>query len=240
MEIHEVIWRGQAIRFELQRKNVRNLNLNLKPDMSVVVSANDKVPVEVIKEFVKSKAAWIVKNTRYFSGAQPEAIRQKDYVSGETFKYLGRQMRLKVIEGTVDNVCYNRGYLQLTVKDKSMVKRKEKLVQRWFRERAEKVFHEVMEKTFPILGKHGVLKPAIAIRTMKARWGSCVKDKGIIILNFELIKAPKYCIEYVILHELIHFIFPNHNPGFFGLLASIMPDWKERKRILDEEVIRSL
>lgn len=240
MEIYEVIWRGQTIRFELKRKKVRNINLNLKPDMEVMVSANERVPSEVIQDFVKSKASWIIKNTGYFDNAQPEAGKKKEYVSGETFKYLGRQIRLKVAEGTSEDIRYSRGYLQITVKDKASVTRKETLVQQWFRERAKKIFHEVLDRTFPIAEKHGVKKPVVKIRSMKARWGSCVKDKSIIILNSELIKAPKYCIEYVVLHELVHFIYTNHSADFFGFLASIMPDWKERKRILDEEVIRSL
>ncbi|MCW2276946.1 uncharacterized protein DUF45 [Heliophilum fasciatum] len=95
-------------------------------------------------------------------------------------------------------------------------------------------------RIFPVVEKYGVKKPAIMIRTMKARWGSCIKDKGIIVLNSELIKAPKYCIEYVVLHELVHFIHRDHNADFYDFLTSLMPDWRERKRILDEEVIRSL
>lgn len=240
MEIHEVTWRGQTIYFELQRKNVRNINLNLKPDMTVMVSANERVPIEVIQEFVKSKASWIIKNTSYFDNVQPEAGKEKEYVSGETFKYLGRQIRLKVTEGSYDDIRYSRGYLQLAIKDKASVTRKEALVRQWFRRRAKKIFHEVLDQNYPIVEKHGVKKPVINIRSMRARWGSCVKDKRIIILNSELIKAPKYCIEYVVLHELVHFIYSSHSADFFGFLASIMPDWQERKRTLDEEVIRSL
>lgn len=240
MEKQEIVWRGQTIRFELQRKKVRNINLNLKPDMTIMVSANERVPLEVVLDFMKSKASWIIKNTSYFSDMQPETVREKEYVSGETFKYLGKQIRLKVLEGAPENIRYSRGYLQLTVKDRLAVDRKANLVNRWFREKADKVFREVLERIFPVIEKYGVRKPAIMIRTMKARWGSCVRDKGIVILNSELIKAPKYCIEYVVLHELVHFIHRNHNADFYGFLTSLMPDWKERKRILDEEVIRSL
>ena len=240
MEIYEVAWRGQTIYFELKRKNVRNINLNLKPDMAVMVSANARVPIEVIQDFVKSKASWIIKNAGYFDNAQPEAKTEREYVSGESFKYLGRQIRLKVVEGASEDIRYSRGYIQLTVKEKATVMRKEVLVQKWFRQRAQKVFCDVLDKMFLIVEKHGVKKPIVKMRGMKARWGSCLKDKSTVILNSELIKAPKYCIEYVVLHELVHFIYSNHNADFFGILASIMPDWKERKRILDEEVIRSL
>jgi len=69
---------------------------------------------------------------------------------------------------------------------------------------------------------------------MKARWGSCLRDSQAILLNFELIKAPKYCIDYVVLHELIHFVHKNHDQKFYSFLTSLMPDWKKRKAILDE------
>jgi hypothetical protein len=75
---------------------------------------------------------------------------------------------------------------------------------------------------------------------MKTRWGSCIKKSDIILLNFDLIKAPKYCIDYVVLHELIHFVYHNHGKRFLNLITAIMPDWKERKKMLDEEVVRSL
>ena len=88
--------------------------------------------------------------------------------------------------------------------------------------------------------KYQVPKPRIMIRIMKARWGSCWKVANTILLNFELIKAPKYCIEYVVLHELIHFLHRNHDQQFYVFLSALMPDWKQRKAILDEEVVREL
>ena len=75
---------------------------------------------------------------------------------------------------------------------------------------------------------------------MKARWGSCDNGKQNIILNFDLIKAPKYCIDYVVLHELLHFMYKNHNKDFYDFLTALMPDWTYRKEILDEEIIREV
>lgn len=75
---------------------------------------------------------------------------------------------------------------------------------------------------------------------MKSRWGSCLHQKNTILLNFDLIKAPKYCIDCVVLHELIHFIYKNHDNKFYNLLTVLMPDWKSRKAILDEVIVREL
>lgn len=75
---------------------------------------------------------------------------------------------------------------------------------------------------------------------MKARWGSCIPEKQLILLNSELIKAPKLCIDYVVLHELIHFKYRNHDSNFYDFMTSLMPDWKQRKKILDDQVVREL
>ena len=240
MERHSVIYQEKTIEFELYRKNVRNINLNVKPDMTIMVSASPEVPLEFILNFVKRKAAWILKSMGYFRNVQSEYSSQKEYVSGESFKYLGRQYRLKVEEADINEVKYKGGYIYLLLKDSSNTKKKEQLMEKWFRNKADIHFNKALDKVYPLVEKYGVKRPRIVIRSMKARWGSCIKDKNIIILNYELIKAPKYCIEYVILHELIHFKYHNHDNEFYNFLTVLLPDWKERKAILDEEVVRGL
>lgn len=241
MEKHSITYGGKIIEFEVQRKNVKNINLNVRPDMSVVVSASEKVPLDYILDFVKSKASWIIKNVGYFKDVQPEHTAEKVYLSGETFKYLGKQYRLKVEETEeVESVKYYRGYLYLTVKDKQNYNRKEKLIDGWYRDKAKEKFLESLERMYPSVEKYSIEKPEILIRTMRARWGSCTPEKQSILLNSELIKAPKLCIDYVVLHELIHFKYRNHDNDFYDFMTSLMPDWKQRKEILDEEVVREL
>lgn len=240
MEKNSITYNGKQIEFELQRKNVKNINLNVRPDMTIVVSASDRVPMDYILNFVKDKAPWILKNVRYFCDVQPEHITKKDYVSGETFKYLGKQYRLKVEETETEGVKYFQGFIYLNIKDKNNYDRKEKLLNDWFREKAELNFRESLERVYPVIEKYGIKKPEIQIKTMKARWGSCIREKNTILLNYELIKAQKFCIHYVVLHELIHFKYRNHDADYYDFLTSLMPDWKQRKEILDEEVVREL
>lgn len=220
---------------------MKNINLNVRPDMSIVVSANEKVPMDYILDFVKSKASWIIKNIGYFKDVQSEYTADKVYLSGETFKYLGKQYRLKVVEtDESEGVKYYRGYLYLSVKDKHNYTSKEKLINDWYRAKAAEKFAKSLEKMYSYVEKYGIDKPEIQIRTMKARWGSCTPEKKSILLNAELIKAPKLCIDYVVLHELIHFKYRNHNNDFYDFMTSLMPDWKQRKEILDEEIVRDL
>ena len=240
MEKHQVEFGGKIISFVLDRKNVKNINLHIKPDMTVAVSANPNVPLQFILDFIKEKAPWILKNVQYFEDVQPEIQSEKEYVSGESIKYLGKQYRFRVIQSENEDVKYDRGFIYLYVYDKENRKRKEDLFNQWIRTRADATFRESLDKMYASIQKYGVPKPELMIRTMKARWGSCLKDSNTILLNFELIQAPKYCIDYVVLHELIHFLYGDHDNRFYSFMSTLMPDWRKRKAILDEEVVRGL
>ena len=119
--------------------------------MSIIVSASDKVPIEYILSFVKSKAHWIITNVGYFKDVQSEHIADKEYLSGETFKYLGKQYRLKVEESDkIEGVKYYRGYLYLSVNDRHNYTRKEKLINNWYREKAHEKFNESLKECIHI------------------------------------------------------------------------------------------
>ncbi|MGG3772965.1 M48 family metallopeptidase [Heyndrickxia faecalis] len=241
METHQVAYANKVIDFVIKRKKVKNVNLHVKPDMTIEVTANERVPLEFITDFVKSKGSWILKNVGHFKEVQPLKQSEREYVSGETFKYLGKQYRLRVQKTTEEEtVKYFRGFIYMYVKDTENRSRKAKLLDEWFREKAQRTFHESLEKMYSLVQKYGVKKPSIDVRLMKARWGSALTDKNIILLNSELIKAPKYCIDYVVLHELIHFKYNDHSDNFYQMLYSLMPDWEKRKVILDEEVVKDL
>ena len=126
------------------------------------------------------------------------------------------------------------------VKDPDDIKGKEKLYKQWLNERAVFHFNKSLDRIYETVRKYNIPKPEIKIREMKSRWGSCHRDAGLIVLNSELIKTPKHCIDYVVLHELIHFKFKYHDNEFYTFLTSLMPDWKKWKKILDEEVIKGL
>ncbi|EQB37049.1 hypothetical protein M948_10245 [Virgibacillus sp. CM-4] len=241
MEKHSIQNGNQTIEFSVERKNVKNVNLNIKPDMTVEVTAHEQVPLKFIYDFVKGKSRWIEKHVKQFETVQPFKQSEREYVSGEAFRYLGKQYRLRVQK--VDNkelVKYFRGFIYLYAKDPDNYKRKAKLMEEWYREKAFRTFQNSLDKHYPLLQKYGVEKPSIDLRTMKARWGSALLDTNTILLNSELIKAPRHCIDYVVLHELIHFKYNDHSESFYKMLYSLMPDWEKRKALLDEEVVRDL
>lgn len=237
MEKHSVEYSGNKIEFYLEFKNIKNLNLSIKPDLSVHVSAPKEADIKIIEEFVISKGKWIKKNIQSFATTLPLETIQKEYVSGETFKYLGRQYRLVVQLGKKESIELTSSYIIMIVRNKKRLSHRRNLIDVWFRKRALIVFQEELKKAFQNVDKYFDEIPSFEIKQMKKRWGSCLRSKNKIVLNYELIKAPIQCIEYVILHELIHFVHKNHNKDFYNLLTVLMPDWKQRKEILDEEVV---
>lgn len=241
MEKHQIVYANKVIDFVVKRKKVKNVNLHVKPDMTIEVTANDRVPIDFILDFVKTKASWILKHVGSFRDVQPLKNSEREYVSGETYRYLGKQYRLRVQEAMEEEIVkLYRGFICLFVKDVNHLARKAKLMDEWYRDRAKIIFNASLEKMYPLVEKYSVEKPILEIRLMKARWGSALIDKNTILLNSELIKAPKCCIDYVILHELIHFKYNNHSESFYNMLYSLMPDWEKRKVILDEEIVKEL
>lgn len=161
------------------------------------------------------------------------APQPKQYVSGETFYLLGRGVRLKMEENVRDSISSDGIYLHLCVKDTEDFAKKQKMVSRYLDEQCRTVFGETIMETYPVFQKYGVQMPTLRIRDMETRWGSCSAIKGGITLNKRLLEAPRNCIEYVVMHEFCHFIHPNHSKHFYSFLTMLMPDWKERKIVLD-------
>ncbi len=240
MRKYTVNYGDTEITFKLERKDVKHVNLNICPDLTVTVSANRDVPLDTIKNFVRSKGLWISKSCNYFERFQPVVRSKKEYISGESFKYLGRQYRLKVQESKKETIKYSQGFIYLYIQDANNFKKKKRLFQHWLYEKTKFHFQDSLDRMYGIIERYNIPKPAVEIRQMKLRWGSCNREDHVIVLNSELIKAPKYCIDYVVLHELVHFKYKNHDESFYTFLTSFMPDWKMRKQILDEEVIRDL
>ena len=212
---------------QITKKDVKNITLKVKPSGEVILTAPKITSDEHIKFIIKKRAKWIEKKKEFF--ALFETIK-KEYVSGEDFKYLGRSYRLKVIESKKEAVKLQRGYLEIYVKNKNDLKRKQNLVYEWYYEKALLHFFNILQEFNKIVKQE--IKD-IKIRQMKTRWGSCNPHKSYINLNIELIKKPKICIEYVVFHELVHLIYPNHSKEFYNYLSLYMSDWEKRKEILE-------
>lgn len=223
-----------VISYQLTRKKVKNVNLRIKQDGSVLVSANSRVPVAFIDDFIKRKQQFILSAlVKYEKQRQVHQDFPKKYVSGETYILLGKMFQLKVEESKIEAVYTDDNFIYLEVKDTTDFRHKEIMMTKWLKEYQMAVFQELILQTYEKLRKYNVPFPTLKIRTMKTRWGSCQPQRGIITLNSRLIEAPRNSIEYVVLHEFAHFIYPNHSKQFWDFVTMMMPDWKERKRALE-------
>lgn len=219
---------SKKIVFQLSFANRKTLGITVTPDLEVLVKAPLNSPLEKIKESVRKKAPWILKQENYFLGFYPKTPPKK-YVGGETHLYLGRQYQLKVRIGKKPDAKYKGRILEIVAKNKKDVKQ---LLNQWYRHKAKEKFAEIAEPHIQRFKKYNVEPSGLFIQNMKTRWGSCTPQNKI-ILNVELIKAPKQCIEYVIIHELCHLVHYDHTQKFIALQSKEMPDWEKWKNKLE-------
>jgi len=211
------------------------LGIQVHPNSKVYVSAPLESPIDKIKEKVKSKASWIQKQQEFFLSFHPLTPPRK-YVSGETHLYLGRQYRLKVVQSILPGVKLSRGYIYVSLQDKKNRSQIERLLKDWYKEKADQHFLTLSESLLPLKERFSKKDVNFSHRWMKKRWGIC-SSNGSITLNTELIKAPKKCIEYVIVHELCHLAYLNHSRSFYTLLQKNLPDWRKAKNRLERFMV---
>ena len=225
----------RKITFYLSFSKRNNLNISVHPDQKVTVDAPSNKSLDEILARVKKRAPWIIKQKNYFERFQPLPT-QRQYVSGETHYYLGRQYRLKVLKRTNSSVKLKGAYFYIYSDNRNNTKKTEELLNNWYEEHAKKIFAKRLEICFLVAKKQKIPQPKVRLRKMLKRWGSCTK-LGTITLNYELIKAPLHCIDYVIMHELCHLRTHGHGKAFNNLLSKCMPDWEWRKGRLEKAVV---
>ena len=223
----------ERIAFEQTRRPQATGKVLIKvhPDCRIIVSAPEDADSEAVLIAVKKRSRWIYEQLRDFR-RQLEFSSPRQYISGESHYYLGKQHVLKVIEAPeqIQGVKLLRGKLEVSVRTKSAHKVKE-LLSQWYKTRAKEAF----AKRLDAMLEHALWvneRPPLRILTMQTQWGSC-SPHGRITLNPHLIKAPRECIDYVILHELCHIAEHNHSERFYRLIKQVMPQWEKTKDKLD-------
>ena len=229
---HILQYGNTVIAYELTYADREKLAIHVHPDVSVSVEAPLGSNFPHVEEKVRKRASWIVKQQRKFRRYSFE-IPQRQYVSGESHRYLGRQYRLRVIKDDVfvEVIRMDRGIITMFLNSKSPEHVK-KVLDGWMRERARVIFAERVTEWHPRFERYDILYPQVIVRRMKSRWGSCTAA-GKITLNLKLIQVPKRLIDYIIVHELCHLVEHSHAPAFYALISRIMPDWEERKEKLN-------
>ncbi|MEW8359706.1 MAG: SprT family zinc-dependent metalloprotease [Candidatus Thiodiazotropha sp.] len=227
MTVNLEFYQGNGFIAEVIRTN-RIKTATVKVDegkVSVVIPKN--LSDSRIKELVTNKTRWIREKILIHRQSAPS--KPKEYVSGESFTYLGRNYRLKVETGKTKSVKLKNGKLIVTIPKKSPEKIQDALTQ-WYREHAEQKLREKSERYSKLIG---IQPKSISIKTFKSRWGSC-HSNGDVQFNWKIIIAPNRIVDYVVVHEICHMKQHNHSPKFWKCVEKIFPDYLECKGWLKE------
>ena len=223
----------EVIEFERVAKqgNSGKVLIKVHPDCRVVVSAPIEATDREVMTATQKRSRWIAQQLRAFR-EQTADITPRQYISGESHYYLGKQYQLKVIEddSRPQSVKLLRGQIEVNVRNKSAQK-VQQLLNKWYRQRAKVVFAKRLDIVLAQTLWVGQ-RPDFRVLSMQTQWGSC-SPNGILTLNPYLVKAPTECIDYVIIHELCHITEHNHSERFYQLLGQVMPHWETVKTKLD-------
>jgi predicted metal-dependent hydrolase len=234
MSINKCIMKIRGIEVLVLRKKIKNLHLNvLPPDGTVRVSAPLNMNDDAIHTFLATRLSWIKKQQAKFKGQERQSIRE--YVSGESHYFLGKRYRLEVQYGDKLKVeIKNKKKIVLKVKPGSDAAKREKVINEWYRKELRKILIPMLKKWQE---KIGVEASFWGIRQMKTRWGTCNEKTKRIWFNLELIKKPESCIEYIVVHELVHLLERTHNDRFVQLLDKYLPKWRSTKDDLNRLIL---
>jgi predicted metal-dependent hydrolase len=216
---------------QIVRKAIKNLHLGVyPPNGRVRVAAPLAVSDHAVRLAVVGKLGWIKRQRARFAD-QPRQSR-RELVSGETHYFLGRRYRLRVIEHQGRGLVVLRGRttLELWVQPGSSASARDQVLQRWYRDRLRELVPPLLAKWEPILGVHAA---DWRIKKMKTKWGACSVDARRIWLNLELAKKPARCLEYLVVHELVHLVERRHNEHFTQMMDQHLPLWRQRRQELN-------
>lgn len=222
---------GVQREYQVERKHTKTIKYKVYPDLSIKVIVPESISKSELQNRLLKRANWIKKSLKFYSRNHDK--KKSEFNSGSTIYYLGKQYRLKIIDSSEKVIKLIGKFLVVNVKNKD-IERIEILIDEWYRSHAILYFNKVVCKSLAKLSKYGIKQPTIFIRKMKTRWGSCTQKKNKIIINSNLIKESSQCIEYVIMHELCHLKYQNHDNKFYTFISIVMPDWRVRKKKLEK------
>jgi predicted metal-dependent hydrolase len=211
------------------------LKIAVAPDGSILAHAPEGAAEEEIIARVSRRGGWIKRQLQRFAAWRPRTP-ARQYVSGETHLFLGKQYRLIVTSDGATAVRLDGDRMILAVSDGSSFDQRRALLDHWYKWQCHRIFPTRLQLVAPAFLRLGISEPRLIIRPMSHRWGSFT-PAGSLVLNQDLAQASPHLIDYVIAHEFAHGLHPDHGPAWQGLLTSHMPDWRERKAALERQLL---
>ena len=206
----------------LARKHIKNINLRINSQGEIKVSAPFKAPLSHVQRFLQERHDWItVRLHQVFAAPKTAPVR---FVSGETHAFLGKPYTLIVQEHAPKNsIVVDGDHIWCSLRNTPTPIERQMLFKRWYRAQMDLLLPDLIHKWEQIIG---VTVHSWVVRAMKTRWGSCIPSKKRISINAHLIHKNLGCLEYVIVHELVHMLEASHNARFYKLVSQYMPDWE--------------
>jgi len=222
-----------GVTIDIYKKNIKNMHLYVKPpNGEVTVSAPLSMNDKAIERFVRTKIAWIKRQVSKFD-TQPRQS-EREHISGETLFVWGKQYYMQIEYGTRNSLLLSGNKAILTARKKSTSKQRENFIKEWYRKQLKGEIIRLLPKWEKITG----LKcNSWQTKYMTTRWGTCNSKTKKIWLNLQLAKKTPECIEYIILHELIHLREKHHNERFVSFMDRYMPMWREVKVTLNGQIL---
>ena len=230
-----VPWGDGSLRFSLVRSTRKTLRITVAPDGSICAYAPAEADEDEVCRRVARRGGWINRQLQRFDQWRPRTP-PRQYLSGETHLFLGRQYRLLVTSEGAPNVRIDGDRLILAVRENGSFVHRRTLLQHWYTLQSHQVFPERLSVAVPPFLRLGIAKPRLIIRALARRWGSYTVA-GNLVLNRDLVQASPHLIDYVVTHELAHALHPDHGSEWQGLLTRAMPDWRDRKHDLEQQLL---
>ena len=225
---------GTILEYELIRKNVKNINLRVYPDGTIHVSASPLLSVKTIDDFLRSNQDFLLRSLARFAAPNRQAVTEAVcFTDGSLFPILGKERKLNITSGKRDRAVLKGECIEVTVTDPQDQESVKKALRLMMEEYSKVLLPQLCQKVADRLASYGITMPSLQFRHMVSRWGSCCPATHTVTFNQLLICAPLPCVEYVVIHELAHFLILDHSPAFHRLMTELLPDWKDRKKQLE-------
>lgn len=231
-----VLYKDNLITYYIVKKNkIKNWQLSISKDYELILTVPKNIDLNFVENVVKTKGLIFYNRYKKINNIKDKeaSIRKKEYITGESINILGKKYTINLTTSEKTSIfCENTTIYIQCPKESTKIERLN-LIKSFLYKKAQVLFREILEEVLPLFHDYNLPYPHLTIREMKTRWGSCSFKKNRISLNLYLMQFPKDAIKQVVIHEMCHFIQPNHSKKFYELMDKFMPNWEEMKNLID-------
>ena len=241
-EKRSVVIKGKKVDYYVTKKKIKNMSMRLSDNGEILISIPRYLPYQKAEDFLVSKYSWVekqlVKYNKYADFKESTAFKE-----GDIIYLLGNSYKLRLFTDIENHINVGEGTIDFFIKEKYVDNKEyiQRYYEKWTKEYCYLFCIRFIDKYKPLMSKYNVPNEInVEIKKFKAKWGACTPSKKKVAFNMNLVKVPLSCLEYVVVHELAHFKHLNHSQSFYDLVEKFIPDWKQRRKILNEKYGRVL